>query len=99
MKLRPTTHFPLLSYRFGLAEATWREYYSKLEMLVQVKNLRTGVVTDVPALGTCVANLENRKRKSVQAIESGLEAALSRGVTNFLYSTHTKAAVELGSSL
>ena len=84
----------VILYRFGLAEATWREYYSKLEMLVQIKNLRTGVITDVAAIGTCVANIEDRKHKSVQAIQSGLETALSRGLANFLYNTRTKSAME-----
>jgi|SRR5579871_427479 len=81
-------------FRFGLADATWREYYSKLEMLVQVKNMRTGAIVDVPAIGTCVAKTEDRDHKSKQKIESGLQTALSRGVTNFLYSARLKAAVE-----
>jgi len=78
-------------YRFGLVEATWREYYSKLEMLVQIKNLRTGSIVNAPAIGTCVADLD--RKHGQRAIQSGLETALSRGIANFLYNTQTKDAV------
>lgn len=81
-------------FRFGLAEATWREYYSKLEMRVELKDRRTGQVTEIPAIGTSVAKLEDRKRKSAQAIQSGLETALSRGLANFLNHRQLWAAVE-----
>jgi len=80
-------------YRFGLAEATWREYYAKLEMWLGVTDRRTGTITDVFALGTAVNKKEDRKNKAQDAIQSSLDTALARGIANFLYSAKLKSAV------
>lgn len=80
--------------RFGLVEATWREYYSKLEMTVTLTNRRTGAVTSVAALGSSSVNKETHAAQRAQSIQTGLETALRRGVTNFLYNARLKAALE-----
>ncbi|MBZ5607513.1 MAG: hypothetical protein LAP38_04595 [Acidobacteriia bacterium] len=80
-------------YRFGLAEATWREYYAKLEMWVSVTDHGTGAVTDIFALGTAVRKKEDRKNKAQEAIQASLETALARGITNFFYNAKLKSTV------
>lgn len=88
----------LTIFRYGLAEATWREYYAKLEVLGQIKNMRTGAAASVVALGTSVAKLEDRKNKSAEAVQSGLEIALGRGVANLLNSREFKSCLGAGDS-
>ena len=80
-------------HRFGLGEATWREYYAKLEMWVSVTDCKTGTITDVFALGTAAKRKEDNEDKAREAIQSSLETALARAVTNFLYNAKLASAV------
>ena len=80
--------------QFGFVEATWREYYSKLEMTVTLKNQKTGALAEVLAFGTAVVNKQDGRKRIAQATQSGLEIALRRAVANFLYSAKLKTAVE-----
>lgn len=81
-------------FHFGLASGTGREFFSKVELSVVVKNPRTGRSQQVPALGTSIEKGAFRKKNKMKRIQANLEEALEKSLRNFLRGIKLRDALQ-----
>ncbi len=82
-------------FHFGLASGTGREFFSKVELNVVVKNPGTGRSQQVPALGTSIEKRALfRKKNIMKRIQANLKEALKKSLRSFLRGIKLRDALQ-----
>ena len=81
-------------FHFGLSSGGGREFFSKVDLNVVVKNPRTGKTKQIPALGTSIEKTASRKRKIMKRVQVNMEDALRSAIRSFLRGKKLRDAVE-----
>jgi hypothetical protein len=80
-------------FHFGLATGSGTEYYGKVDLNVWVKDVASGKLQSVTALGTSIEGRAIRKKNIMKNVEENIELALQDALRNFLRGTKLRDTV------